>query len=115
MRAVPWPEIVRHYDPKRFTAMNMQPMHALVVRIAAAWWSRGVYGGTSHGYLYVAQTDPFDMHGEQRLIVEPWPSRGSIVFRFNDWSTSCPEGEAFAKLEHILRNRLKWVVDRGQP
>jgi len=107
--ATPWDKLVDYYCPKEGTRDWTRPMHALVERIAAAWWSRGLFARTSMASLIIAQTDPFDIFGRQVLVVEPGPAR-TIVFRYDGWETNAPEGDAFEKLEHVLRNRLKWVA-----
>ena len=109
---------MQFYRPERFAA-DMRPMHALVTAIAGAWWSRGLYAHTSMWSLKIAQTNPFDIMGKQVLTVHPVPAMperarpGEMLFVFDGWETSCAEAEAFAKLDHILRNRLKWIA--GDP
>jgi hypothetical protein len=90
-------------------------MFALIERIRAAWWSSHLYAGTSHGELYIVQTDPFDMYGAQRLIVNALPATNEFLFRYDGWQTRCLADEAFAKLEHLLADRLKWIVETPVP
>jgi hypothetical protein len=106
-----WQVIADRYRPERKYGARYRALHALVRSIQGAWWSRGLHAHTSMYTVVIAQTAPFDMYGRNVLRVEP--RRDEMHFSFGGWETSCPEDEAFAKLEHILRNRLKWIV--GEP
>jgi hypothetical protein len=121
VQAESWETLVERYEPAGYR-VDMRAMHALVQAIAGAWWSRALYGHTSVFTLKVAQTRSFDIFGKQVLSIDPNPGpsdggeqQGEIVFSYDGWTTSAPDDEAFAKLEHILRNRLKWIVDPRQP
>jgi hypothetical protein len=108
-----WDEVVRDYKPVLHPGELL--MLALIDRIKGAWWSASLYAGSSHGWLFIVQTDPFDMFGAQVLTVIANPANDEFIIRYQDWETRCPPDGAFAKLEHVLRHRLKWIVETPVP
>jgi hypothetical protein len=108
-----WDEVVQNYRPVLHPGELL--MLALIERIKAAWWSASLRAGSSHGWLFIVQTDPFDMYGAQVLTVIADAVHDEFVIRYQDWETHCPAGDAFAKLEHVLRDRLKWIVETPVP
>ena len=104
---------------QRFNLPHEQPMRSLIQQIAKSRFSEGIFGTTSLFDLIIVQKPIFEM-GRDELRVS-MTSTGRIHFRYvesawlkKNFETESASGDAFAKFELIMINRLKWFFSEVQ-
>jgi hypothetical protein len=116
----PWPEVVEFYRALVVdSGWDLRPMLELIEKIASSPYATGLFPATSLARLCLARTRTIRWNHEM-LTVQYDPVGGRFLFEYFEaspspkpWVTSCPAAEGRARLEWLLKKRLRWFRELG--